>query len=149
MTVTVLLAATTGLTTTAQAASPPKAGVRLKGKTSQGQRVSGRVTSKGSGLQMTYAETFTCKNGKRFKLRSRYVNQHPRIKPDGTVSYFKTYRNISGLPEYPGRHTERQHITGSFTKGGTRFTGRAASSLSRRGRPTCRSVIKLRLRVVR
>ncbi len=149
VTVALLLAATTGLAATAQAASPPKAGVRLKGKTSQGQRVSGRVTSDGRGLQMTYEETFTCTNGRKFRLPTRYLKQRPTIKRDGSVRYFKTYRNIRGGAAYPGRHTERQRITGSFSKGGTRFTGHAAASLSKRGRPTCRSALKLRLRVVR
>lgn len=130
----------------AVAATPPRKGASVSGTTSQGQRVKGRITSDGKGLQMTYEETFTCNDGKKLRLPTRYVNQRPGIKADGTVAYFKTYRDLPGNGALPGKVTERQRVTGEFTNGGKRFTGRASGSLTN-GKRTCRDVIRLKLRV--
>ncbi len=130
--------------TPAQAAAPP-AGAKITGTTSQGQKVTGRVTSDGKGLQLEFAETFKCGDGSRFRLRASYQKQRPTIKADGSVDYTKTYRNRTGLPEFPGTYDNRQRITGAFSATGKTFTGKSVASLSKPGR-TCRSSITLKLK---
>lgn len=118
-------------------------GKRYSGTTSQGQTVSGRVTSDGKGLQLSFAETFTCTDGARFKASSRYADQRPTIKADGTFDYRKTYPNQPGIRGFSGAHTETQRLTGEFTEQGRKLSVRSTVTFSRPGH-TCRSTITIR-----
>jgi opacity protein-like surface antigen len=129
----------------AHAADPPIKGARYAGTTSQERPVDGRVTSDGKGLQLFFVETFKCSDGTRIKLDSRYVDQRPTIKADGTFDYRKTYSDLPGLRGFRGKHDETQHLTDSFSEGGRRLSVRSTAVLSRPGR-TCRSTITIRAR---
>ena len=136
------------VTAVAQAASPPIKGGRYAGTTSQQQPVTARVTSDGKGLQLTFAETFSCTDGTRVRLQTRYIDQRPTVRADGTFDYRKRYTDLPGFPGFRGTHDESQRVTGSFTDGGRRLTVRAVASLTRPGR-TCRSTVTIRARVGR
>jgi hypothetical protein len=136
------------ITGVAQAASPPIKGARYIGVTSQQQPVDGRVTSTGEGLQLSFAEVLRCSDRTRMKLSSRYVEQRPTIKADGTFDYGKAYTGRAGFPGFRGTHDETQQLTGQFSQAGRVLSVRSKAVLSRPGR-SCHSTITIKARLRR
>lgn len=73
----------TMLASTALAARPP-GGARYVGTTSQGQKITLRVTSDGKGLQMELSEKLTCNRGGPISTNAHYAKQRPTIRATGT-----------------------------------------------------------------
>ncbi len=122
------LAASLILALPALAARPAKDS-RYRGETSQKRKISARVTSDRTGLQLEFNQVFRCSKGPTKTTHSTYRRQRPTIRRDGTFTYFKTYRDLGPIPGFDEVHTERQRVTGAFTDGGRRVKGRVASSV--------------------
>jgi hypothetical protein len=121
------------------AAAGPIKGARYQGRTSQDRILTARVTSDGRGLQLTFDEDYSCNRGPGKTTHAVYLDERPTIRPNGTFDYQKTYTNLAPVHGFEQRHTERQHISGSFTAGGTRVHGRLADSVVGVDGLSCRS----------
>lgn len=127
-------------------AARPAGSKKYTGTTSQDRRVSARVTSDRKGLQIEFDEVFRCNNGRRKSTHAVYKKQRPTIRRDGTFNYSRTYRNLPPAPGFNERRTERQHVTGSFSAGGTRVKGRAATTIVGRSGLRCSSKVTFKAR---
>ncbi len=107
----------------ALAVSGPRKGHRYTGRTSQHRKVTARVTSDGKTLQLRFDQVFTCSNGHQKVSNAKFVRQAPRIRPDGTFDYHKTYDDEPGVPGFDEVRSEVQGVTGRFDASGTRVTG--------------------------
>ena len=125
--------------TAASAAPPPSA--RYRGKTSQHRPISLRVTSDGRGLQMEFDQVFRCNRGPKKVAHAVYRKQRPEIRPDGTFSYTKTFRDLAPIPGFAERHDEHQRVTGSFGDGDGVVHGRITTSDVGRSGLQCRSAV--------
>jgi hypothetical protein len=136
------LAAGLLLVVAAPGAAAPAPGQVYTGKTSQDRKAQLRVSASGTGLQMRFRERFSCRGRRDITLYATYVNDRPTIRPDGTFSYRKTYRNLRD-PALRGRFTNTQRITGSFLDGDRRVRVRSVSRVFNK-RWSCRSSITIR-----
>lgn len=106
-------------------AARPDPGTEYSGKTSQERPLKARVSSSGRGLELRFPEKFNCTGVPDRLLKARYVRDRPTIRTDGTFNYFKRYTRLT-LPDFPGRFSETQRITGRFSGDLRRVTGRSS-----------------------
>lgn len=130
----------------ATAHARPPAGAKYEGKTSQGRVIKLRISASGTGLQMDFRERFTCTGTPSKVLFAHYVRQRPTVRKDGSFAYKKSYSGLSD-PAFPGRFSERQDISGSFTGDNRTVRGRSTSRIRGEGY-TCRAAITFTARRV-
>lgn len=122
----------------------PDPGTKYRGKTSQGRALDARVSSSGRGLELRFPARFKCEGVPDKLLKARYIKDRPTIKADGTFRYRKRYTGLR-LPDFPGRFSETQQITGRFTDGLRRVRARSSSRITGDGF-SCRATITFRAR---
>jgi hypothetical protein len=109
--------------------------------TSQHRTLDARVTSDGKGLQLAFDQVFACNRGPSKTTHSVYLEERPTILADGTFNYVKTYPALAPVPGFDERHTERQHVSGSFGLDGDSVRGRIADSVVGVDGLSCRSTV--------
>lgn len=135
------------LATPAYAVAPVKGG-RYTGKTSQGYKVSARVTSDGKRLQMQYRDVLRCTNGDRITGVSVFRSQAPTIREDGTIDYRKTYRDLPPEKVFPHGRDNTQRVTGAFSGGGRRASIHVVQRVKDTGGGRdCRNDVRFTLRL--
>jgi hypothetical protein len=128
-------------TAVALAADPPRKGAKYTGQTSQHRKVSARVTSDGKTLQFRFNQIFKCNNGHRKISEAKYLHQAPTIRPDGTFSYHKVYKDEPGVPGFDEVHSDDQTVTGSFVDGGKRVKATVKATATGKSGLSCTSTV--------